>query len=354
MYDIPVVGTHSVQICRSVSRWSSGTFTEVSVLSAYISVIEKSKHFLYFENQFFVTSFSEEASQVFNQLGLALFRRILAAHKAGERFHIFVVLPLTPGFPGKIVDRDAVALRRVMEFQYRCLVKDDGTALLQRLDAAGIDYRLYISFHGLRTFGVLEGRYVTEEIYVHSKVLIADDAVAIVGSANINDRSFAGDRDTEVAVVISDAIKVKTRMNGETHYASKSVFELRCQLFEEHLGLQASAGLSSEDQLGHYHLVVEDPLCDKFLADVWLGQSAENTRIFREAFHPIPDDTITTLADLQTYQRLQNPPFAEQTKLLAGIRGTLTDFPLYYFSKFGLQEAVTISPDAFFPYDLFC
>lgn len=30
------------------------------------------------------------------------------------------------------------------------------------------------------------------------KVLIADDRVAIVGSANINDRSMLGDRDTEV------------------------------------------------------------------------------------------------------------------------------------------------------------
>ena len=39
-------------------------------------------------------------------------------------------------------------------------------------------------------------------IYVHSKLLIADDEVAIVGSANINMRSMLGTRDTEIAAAI--------------------------------------------------------------------------------------------------------------------------------------------------------
>lgn len=37
-------------------------------------------------------------------------------------------------------------------------------------------------------------------IYVHSKMMIADDTYIIVGSANINQRSMAGTRDTEIAV----------------------------------------------------------------------------------------------------------------------------------------------------------
>lgn len=43
---------------------------------------------------------------------------------------------------------------------------------------------------------------VTELIYVHSKLLIADDAIVICGSANINDRSLVGKRDSEIAVYI--------------------------------------------------------------------------------------------------------------------------------------------------------
>ena len=37
-------------------------------------------------------------------------------------------------------------------------------------------------------------------IYVHSKMMIVDDVYIIVGSANINQRSMAGTRDTEIAV----------------------------------------------------------------------------------------------------------------------------------------------------------
>ena len=43
-------------------------------------------------------------------------------------------------------------------------------------------------------------RTMRQMIYVHSKMMIVDDASIIVGSANINERSLAGTRDTEIAV----------------------------------------------------------------------------------------------------------------------------------------------------------
>lgn len=36
------------------------------------------------------------------------------------------------------------------------------------------------------------------QVYVHSKVMIIDDCAALIGSANINDRSLLGSRDSEV------------------------------------------------------------------------------------------------------------------------------------------------------------
>lgn len=36
------------------------------------------------------------------------------------------------------------------------------------------------------------------QVYVHSKIMIIDDCVALIGSANINDRSLLGSRDSEV------------------------------------------------------------------------------------------------------------------------------------------------------------
>ena len=37
-------------------------------------------------------------------------------------------------------------------------------------------------------------------IYVHSKMMLVDDVYIIIGSANINERSMAGSRDSEIAV----------------------------------------------------------------------------------------------------------------------------------------------------------
>ena len=53
-----------------------------------------------------------------------------------------------------------------------------------------VDLDQYITFHALRNRGALEGNAVTEQIYIHAKLLIVDDRVAIIGSANINDRSM--------------------------------------------------------------------------------------------------------------------------------------------------------------------
>jgi len=51
---------------------------------------------------------------------------------------------------------------------------------------------------------VIEGKPVTELIYVHSKLMIVDDEKVLIGSANINDRSLLGSRDSEIAIVIED------------------------------------------------------------------------------------------------------------------------------------------------------
>ena len=36
------------------------------------------------------------------------------------------------------------------------------------------------------------------QVYVHSKIMIVDDSTCLIGSANINDRSLLGSRDSEV------------------------------------------------------------------------------------------------------------------------------------------------------------
>ena len=59
---------------------------------------------------------------------------------------------------------------------------------------------------GLRTWDLTPGTGVpvSELVYIHSKVMVVDDEWAIIGSANINDRSLVGNRDSEIAAVIHD------------------------------------------------------------------------------------------------------------------------------------------------------
>ena len=46
--------------------------------------------------------------------------------------------------------------------------------------------------------------YDFPKVYIHAKVCIVDDRLVIIGSANINERSQRGDRDSELAAVIRD------------------------------------------------------------------------------------------------------------------------------------------------------
>ena len=77
-------------------------------------------------------------------------------------------------------------------------------SLLGSLKEAGVeDPFKYISFTSLRTSGELAGKVISELVYIHSKFMIIDDLHVINSSANINDRSLVGDRDSELALCIT-------------------------------------------------------------------------------------------------------------------------------------------------------
>lgn len=152
-------------------------------------------------------------------------------------FRVYVVMPLLPGFEGDVGGTSGNALRAITHWNYASICRGK-SSILARLKAAGIDDpNQYISFHSLRTNDMLNGQPVTELIYVHSKLLIADDKVVICGSANINDRSMLGKRDSEIAVIITDEEYEEGKMNGDTFPSGVFAGQLRRFLFKEHLGL---------------------------------------------------------------------------------------------------------------------
>lgn len=174
---------------------------------------------------------------------------------------------------------------------------------------------------------MLDSKPITELIYVHSKLMITDDKTVIIGSANINDRSMLGKRDSEVAVIISDEAFEDGKMNGETFPCGVYAGRLRKFLFREHLGLLPS---------GDNGVDVTDPIADCFYKDVWLKTSKENTKIFEEVFKCIPSNSLRNFVSLK--KNNDEPPLSrsnpeEAEAKLKAVKGFLVDMPLDFLCE---------------------
>lgn len=65
-----------------------------------------------------------------------------------------------------------------------------GNSIIDQISKRTRNPEKYIGFFGVRNHGVMKnGDPKTEIVYIHSKLMIVDDRFALIGSANINDRS---------------------------------------------------------------------------------------------------------------------------------------------------------------------
>ena len=235
-----LTGTCEVQILRSCGQWSMGLQdkTEQSIQNAYLKCIEQSEHFVYIENQFFITSTVCDGTKIENQIGDAIVNRILRAHKEGTEWRAVIIIPLMPGFQNTIDSPDGSSLRLIMYAQYYSLCRGE-TSIFGRLRRANIEPEDYISVYALRGWGKIgdQDQLVTEQIYIHAKIMIVDDRVAIIGSANINERSMRGNRDSEVAAIVRDTEQYEITMAGKPFMVGKFAHTLRMRLQLEHLGV---------------------------------------------------------------------------------------------------------------------
>ncbi|CCK69258.1 phospholipase D KNAG_0C01450 [Huiozyma naganishii CBS 8797] len=230
--------TCEIQILRSAGDWSLGLKqTEKSIQNAYLKLISESQHYIYIENQFFITTSNWDGIVVENKIGDAIVDRIIRADTEGTNWKAFVLMPLMPGFNLPVDEPGASSMRSIMQFQYQSISRGD-SSIFSRLKKLGINPLKYIQFFSLRKWSTIgpQDKLVTEQLYVHAKLLIADDRNCIIGSANINERSQLGNRDSEVAAIIRDTDMVRSRMDNKPYLAGRFAFELRQKLMREHLG----------------------------------------------------------------------------------------------------------------------
>lgn len=139
------------QIVRSISKWSHGVRTEHSIAEAYINVIGNSQHFVYIENQFFITATSDAQKPVRNKIGAAIVERILRAARAGEKYKVIVIMPAVPAFAGDLKDDASLGTRAIMEFQYNSINRG-GYSIMEVIKNAGYEPTEYIRFYNLRNY----------------------------------------------------------------------------------------------------------------------------------------------------------------------------------------------------------
>ncbi|CAD8061948.1 unnamed protein product [Paramecium sonneborni] len=310
------------QLLRSSSTWSTGIKkTERSIENAYLQLIQEAKHFIYIENQFFISCTA--GSSVKNSVAKALIFRIKEAHEKQQRFKVIVFLPLLPGFEGEIDQSNSTVLKLQLHYEYQTISRG-GQSIIESLKQDGIKPENYIQFFGLRQHELSpqpNSIPTTEIIYIHSKLLIIDDEIALIGSANINDRSLLGNRDSEIAIVVQDQIKVDAIMNDQPYQASKFAHTLRTALYMEHFDMP-------------YQKVI-DPLSLQFEKES-TAQANINTRIYKQIFACYPHDDIKKVSDYEEFKSKRHIEEYEQLKQF--LKGHAVAFPLLFLCEENLKE----------------
>ncbi len=144
-------GTVRAQIVRSSADWSSGILTEQSIQNAYCQVIRDAKHYVYIENQFFITATGDQQSPVHNLIGKAIVDAVVAAAKDDRKFRVIILIPCIPGFAGDLRSDAATGTRAIMDYQYKSICRGEHS-IYGQITAAGVDPTNYIFVFNLRSY----------------------------------------------------------------------------------------------------------------------------------------------------------------------------------------------------------
>jgi phospholipase D1/2 len=305
--------------------WSSQHQT--SIRDAMIQCIRSAQAFIYMENQFFMSDCGSDEkgapcpskNPIIGELANAIGKAIYAQRP----FHVYLVLPEHP--EGHLEKEGPAsqgwwALQGIKRAKNSLINRINASLIAKNRTAWGLKvmpntndaiqsqlalhgmqdkWRDYLTVLNLRNYGHTGSTVVTEMIYVHSKLLIVDDAVAIIGSANINDRSLNGDGDTELAAVVVDDAEAGMNDVGQgiRVITRKFAKELRTRIWKKHLGMsvdQATTGV--QKQAASPGINIDMPL-DADTIKVIQKLAAVNRTAYNDVFLHTPRDTFKSLTE---------------------------------------------------------
>ncbi|KAI3816963.1 hypothetical protein L1987_10748 [Smallanthus sonchifolius] len=225
-----------------------------SIQKACIQAIRSAKNFIYIENQYFLgssyawNSYKDAGADHLIPVELAL--KIAGKIRANERFSVYIIIPMWPeGAPTSASVQEILFWQgQTMQMMYEVIARELKNSKLE--NAHPQDYLNFYCLgnreqcdeqvsnsgsHASSNGGSVSasqkhGRFM---IYVHAKGMIVDDEYVILGSANINQRSMAGSRDTEIAMGAYQPHH--TWAHKKTHPHGQ-VYGYRMSLWAEHTG----------------------------------------------------------------------------------------------------------------------
>ncbi|WVZ12834.1 hypothetical protein V8G54_017364 [Vigna mungo] len=180
-----------------------------------------------------------------NLIPMELALKIASKIRAKERFAVYVVLPMWPeGDPKTGAMQEILFWQgQTMQTMYNVVARE-----LKAMQLSDINPQDYLNFYCLgnredfneessSTNGAqVSGAYKYRRfmIYVHAKGMIVDDEYVIIGSANINQRSMAGTKDTEIAM---GAYQPHYTWSAKQRHPYGQIYGYRMSLWGEHLGM---------------------------------------------------------------------------------------------------------------------
>ena len=220
-----------------------------------VQQIRNAKNFLYMENQYFLGSafewIDDSSTVCHNLIPNEIAYRIVEKINAGEMFTAYITIPMFPeGDPTSAASQEILFWQyRTIQSMYEKIVKaiqqndpgkhpteylkffclgkrespeevpvDELSEPVEGTMPATIRYNISTrkaQFDSIifldRQFGNFQNITfcfillffrctLRQPVYVHSKMTIVDDEYVLIGSANINQRSLSGERDSEIAM----------------------------------------------------------------------------------------------------------------------------------------------------------
>ncbi|MCU1230030.1 MAG: clsA, partial [Acidobacteria bacterium] len=217
----PATGTHAVQINRTLppniaaySSFVNPLLGQQSILQSYERIIARARHFLYIEEQYFWNV----------ALAKKLNERLRDPN--GPKFAIVVLPKELSEFPVLDLVLYAIRVRAVNMLLYgKALLEpgEDGTTL-----PGNVSDRVLI-VHPVND--------EKKPVYVHCKMIVADDLWMSIGSSNINRRSMTYDSELNAA-------SIDGRIRRGAHFTAR---ELRTRQMTHHVGLDDLERPMTED-----------------------------------------------------------------------------------------------------------